>query len=158
MGSESADSTALRRIIAERPWVLLIYLMLLDSGGVATASDIATALDMRTYVVKRAMWWLKKYGLVEIDESSTPRKYKVKLVPPLAESLRSSKRVCGNSVVVEYGESYLLFLCREHEVIVRRVPKKFVEAYLRGERLGEELAPKIRRAIERVAKTIMCRS
>lgn len=143
------------RIVAERPWVIYVLLGLLDSGGVATASDVASLLGLNTYVVKRGMWWLKKYGLVEIDESSTPRRYRVKSLPPTVERLRSSKRVCGNTTVVEYGDAYIAFVGRRDEVVTHVVPRALVEALLRGE--GAKAPPRLLAVARRVVDTIMCR-
>ena len=122
--------SVVKRIIAERPWILLVLLKALDMGsGSFTARDIAEPLGLNTYVVQRALWWLKKYGFVEEVPGTVPRRYKLKSVSDdLLSEIRAYRWVCGNTIVVRARDLYVVFIVRgRDEVLTRVVPASIVE-------------------------------
>ena len=122
--------SVVKRIVVERPWILLVLLKALDMGGGSfTARDIAEALGLNTYVVQRALWWLKKYGFVEEVSGTVPRRYRLKSVSDEAlNEMRTFRWVCGNTTVVRIGDLYVVFIVRDRdEVLTRIVPARVLD-------------------------------
>jgi len=159
------------RILSERPWVLYVLMALLGLGsGEFTARDVAEALGLRSYVVQRALWWLKKYGFVEEVPGTAPRRYRLKSVedPRLGE-MRSFSWRCGNTTVVRIGRLYAVFINRVDTVVTRVVAEEVLECVKSvggGERgaNASEIASRcgctVQEAIAalRALNTMMCRS
>ena len=66
------------KVLARAPWTLVFLIKLKDLGGEASASEIAREIGVRSPIVKRAMWWLRKYGFVEEVPDVEPRRFKLK--------------------------------------------------------------------------------
>ena len=72
-------------------------------------------------MVKRALWWLAKYGLAERQEGEVT---KYRLRPEAAAALRerlSESWVDRNRLVVRLGRHYLVVAARRKGVTVRSV-------------------------------------
>jgi len=110
------------------PWTLVFLIKLKDLGGEASASEIAKEIGVRSPIVKRAMWWLRKYGFVEEISDVEPRRYKLK---PEAyrfiEKLVVNMWVKENTIVILWGKTYYVFIVRESKVIVKTVNKEIVD-------------------------------
>ncbi len=169
-GGEVKESKILK-IVAERPWLLLILDRVLDlSGDRFTAKDIAEHLGLRSYIVQRALWWLKKYGFVEEISGTVPRKYRVKTVEdPLVDKLKMNRWVCGNTTVYRLDDTYVVLINRGDNIVARVIHRNVVDAIKEAmDRLGlGEDAVKISQATGhdiatvktaiRVWKTIFCK-
>jgi len=117
----------LDKVLSKCPWTLVLLFKLKDLGGEATALEIARGIGVRTYVVKRGMWWLKKFKAVEEDVSSEPRKFKMTVEAIRAlDKIVLNKWVKGNTIVVLYGDMFYVFICRSKEIVVKTVPKEIV--------------------------------
>ncbi|RLG72367.1 MAG: hypothetical protein DRO23_10560 [Thermoprotei archaeon] len=117
----------LDKVLSKCPWTLILLFKLKDLGGEATALEVARELGVRTYVVKRGMWWLKKFKAVEEDASVEPKKFRI-----TAEAVRALEKIIlnrwvkGNTVVILYGDVFYVFICRSREIVVKTVPKEVV--------------------------------
>ena len=130
MSVGEARESVVMRIAAERPWLLLILVRLLDmGGGTFTVRDVAEPLGLRSYVVERGLWWLKKYGFVEEVPGTVPRRYRLKSVEdPKIVDLRTYRWICGNTTVIQLGDIYVVLINRGEEVIARTIHRNIVEA------------------------------
>ena len=167
MESIAKDSRILR-IAKERPWILLILMKVLDVGsGSFSATEIAEALSVNSYIVQRALWWLKKYGFVEEITGTTPRRYKLKSIEdPYLNELRQNKWICGNTVVVLLSDNYVVLINRRDNIVARVIPKDIVEqvrnAIAKGKERASEIAsetmisPSQAATAKRVLDTIFC--
>jgi len=165
-----SGESVVMRIVGERPWVLYVLLAVLDLGsGEFTARDIAEALGLRSYVVQRALWWLKKYGFVVEVPGTNPRRYRAKSVEdPRLGDLRSARWVCGNTTVVRVGGLYVAFINRGDNVVTRVVREGVVECVkklcaegrgLDASIVARECGCGVQEAVAamRVVNTLMCR-
>jgi len=110
------------------PWTLVFLIKLKDLGGEASASEIAKETGVRSPIVKRAMWWLKKYGLVEEVPDVEPRRFKLKTEAyRFIEKIVVNMWVKGNTTVILWGRTYYVFIVRESRVIVKTVNKEIVD-------------------------------
>jgi len=117
----------LDKVLSTCPWTLVLLFKLKDLGGEATAFEIAKELGVRTYVVKRGMWWLKKFKAVKEDVSVEPKKFKITVEAIRAlDKIVLNKWVKGNTIVVLYGGMFYVFICRSREVVVKTVPRDVV--------------------------------
>jgi len=117
----------LDKVLSKCPWTLVLLFKLKDLGGEATAFEIAKELGVRTYVVKRGMWWLKKFKAVKEDVSVEPKKFKITVEAIRAlDKIVLNKWVKGNTIVVLYGGMFYVFICRSREVVVKTVPRDVV--------------------------------
>jgi len=117
----------LDKVLSKCPWTLILLLKLKDLGGEATAFEIAKELGIRTYVVKRGMWWLRKLKAVEENVSVEPKKFKITMEAIRAlDKIVLNKWVKGNTTVVLYGDMFYVFVCRGKEVVVKTVPRDVV--------------------------------
>lgn len=62
-----SPSELLKRVVVELPWLLVVIIALNSYSGL-TAEELSEALKLSVKVVKRAVWWLKKFKIV--DEKS----------------------------------------------------------------------------------------
>jgi len=167
MGGESV----VMRIVGERPWVLYVLLALLDmGGGEFSARDVAEALGLRSYVVQRALWWLRKYGFVEEVPGSRPRRYRLRSVDdPRLGDLRGARWVCGNTTVVRVGGLYVALINRVDSVVARVVREDVVECVRRlytssssldASAVARECGCSVREAVAamRIVSALMCRA
>jgi len=53
-----------RRVIAERPWLFIVARYVHSYPGL-THEELKEVSGLKAEVVKRGVWWLKKYGVVE---------------------------------------------------------------------------------------------
>ena len=122
------------RIVHERPWVLLVLAKVLDlGGGTFTATEIAEALGTRSYIVQRALWWLKKYGFIEGVSGTVPKKYRLKSVEdPRVSDIRQFRWVCGNTTVLMISDLYIVLINRGDDIVARVIPKEFIESVRRA--------------------------
>jgi len=110
------------------PWTLVFLIKLKDLGGEASASEIAKETGVRSPIVKRAMWWLRKYGFVEEVPDVEPRRFKLKTEAyRFIEKLVVNMWVKGNTTVILWGRTYYVFIVRESRVIVKTVSKEIVD-------------------------------
>ena len=128
-GADRPSEGPVLRIIRERPWILLILAKVLDlGGGTFTATEIAESLGVRSYIVQRALWWLKKYGFVEEIAGTVPKKYRLKSVEdPRVSDIRQFRWVCGNTVVLMVSDLYIVLINRGDDIVARVIPKQLVE-------------------------------
>jgi len=117
----------LEKILNKCPWTLVLLFKLKDLGSEATALEIAKELGVRTYVVKRGMWWLRKFKAVEEDVSVEPKKFKITIEAIRAlDKIVLNKWVKGNTTVILYGDMFYVFICRSKEIVVKTVPRDVV--------------------------------
>ena len=60
----SLESSVFRRVIAERPWLFIVARYIYSYPGL-TLEELKEISGLKAEVVKRGVWWLKKYGVVE---------------------------------------------------------------------------------------------
>ncbi len=168
---EAPSDSLVLRIIRERPWLLLVLSRVLDIGsGMFTATEVAESLGLNSYIVQRALWWLKKYGFVEEVPGSVPRKYKLKSVKdPRLSEIRQFRWVCGNTTVLMVSDIYVVMINRGDNIISRIIHRNIVDSVrealqkLNIERNIEELSralgqpPQVIATVLRVLDTLFCR-
>lgn len=118
----------LEKILSTCPWTIVLLFKLKDLGGEATALEVAKGLGIRTYIVKRGMWWLKKFKAVEEDVKVEPKKFKITTEAIHAiDRIFLNKWVKGNTTVILYGDIFYIFICRSKEIVVKTVPREVVD-------------------------------
>ncbi len=169
--SEAPSASPVLRIVREKPWLLLVLSRVLDIGsGVFTATEVAESLGLNSYIVQRALWWLKKYGFVEEVPGSVPRKYKLKSVEdPRLSEIRQFRWVCGNTTVLMVSDIYVVLINRGDNIVARIIHRNIVDSVrealqkLKIERNIEELSralgqsPQVIATALRVLDTLFCR-
>ncbi len=164
--SEKLSESKILRIAFEKPWLLLILDKVLDlSGEKFTARDIAETLGLKSYIVQRALWWLRKYGFVEEHRDTIPRRYSVKTIDdPLIEKLKTNRWICGNTTVYRLNSIYVVLINRGYEIIARLINRDIVDSLKElnerdpeklKEITGHDIAT-IKTAL-RVIDTVMCK-
>lgn len=118
----------LGKILSTCPWTIVLLFKLKDLGGEATALEVAKGLGIRTYIVKRGMWWLKKFKAVEEDVNVEPKKFKITTeAMHTIDRIFLNKWVKGNTTVILYGDIFYVFICRSKEIVVKTVPREVVD-------------------------------
>ena len=170
-GVDMASEGLVLRIVRERPWILLILAKVLDlGGGRFTATEIAESLGVRSYIVQRALWWLKKYGFIEEVAGTVPKKYRLKSVEdPRISDIRQFRWVCGNTTVFMISDLYVVLINRGNDIIARVVPRELVENVRNAlQSIGDKrdinelskalnLAPPIVAIVLRILDTLFCK-
>ena len=170
-GSEVPSDSLVLRIVREKPWLLLVLSRILDIGsGMFTATEVAEALGLNSYIVQRALWWLKKYGVVEEVSGTVPRKYRLKSIEdPRLSEIRQFKWVCGNTTALMVSDIYVVLINRGSNIVARVIHRNIVDSVrealqkLNMERNIKELSralgqpPQVIAAALRVLDTLFCR-
>jgi len=143
----SAPRKSVKEIAVKSPWLIPVLSRLVSAGGAVDAKTIAEKMNVNVYPVKRALWWLKKYGYVE-EEAGIPKKYKLKFYEDqLLRELPLRRRTCGNTELYDLGELYVVAIFRRRdEYIAKSIPASIVEEVRRHIDAGlaiEELVAKL---------------
>jgi len=138
-GESTGALSKLHSVILSRPW-LYPFIYLLYSLQGATLDDVRNAIGLRTQLVKRALWWLTKSGLIEEQNG---RLYIRKEFTKGIEELRLSTCIMGGRYIVKLGEAYLVIELREGSIDYWAVPSKLYEALVELEKnAGAEFTSK----------------
>ncbi len=118
----------LNKLLTKAPWTIIPLIKLKELGGDASASEIAGELGVRSQLVKRAMWWLRKYGFVEENVNVEPKRFKLKNEAYKAvEKLLINRWVKGNTTVILRGKVFYIFIVRERKIIVKTISKDIID-------------------------------
>lgn len=119
-------------LVTRRAWVLPILSIITGLGG-ATAREIRGELGVRAPIVKRGLWWLSKYGVVEKsgDKYVVSTDYR----DAVERVLRDHCHV-GNQYVYRIGATYIYVHVKKNRVHSYTAPEKYVAELIRLEDEG----------------------
>lgn len=114
-------------LLYERPWTLPIVITMLVENRYLSAREIAEVWGTRTSIVKRGLWWLTKYGLVErLTNEVTKYKLKDEILLSFKKLLRE-RWTRDNKLVIRRGSIYFVITVRKKRILARAVTEDVVE-------------------------------
>ena len=110
-------------LIARKPWVLPILYHIYSLGEVEYR-ELREILGLRSPILKRGIWWLVKYGVVERidDKIRVSKDYRSVL-----DSLFLNRCIHRNNYVFRIGETYVILSVKKTKVSVYTLPAGILE-------------------------------
>ncbi len=127
-------------LITRRPW-LTPFIIEIHSLGGTTIGELRELLGVRTPIIKRALWWLQKYGVVE----KSGEKYVINLeYRPVMDELKLQLCKQGRVYVLKLGATYFVITLRRTKITSYTAPEKLIEKLdeLTTNAGGAEFTPK----------------
>ena len=116
-------------IASKRPWLIPI-LYTLYSAGSADIQELKEILGVRSTIVKRGLWWLTKYGVVE----KSGEKYIVsKDYRPILDEMFLDMCRTRHYYILRFGATYLVIVVKKTRITSYTVPVKLVNELARME-------------------------
>lgn len=128
---ELFHNKVLKNVFATKPWLFITASNLYSNPGL-TVEELKEVTGFVMDVLKRSIWWLKKYGIVE--EKSGKYFLKAEYVKPM-EELRYNHCNLGKVHVVLLDKVYIVLAVREGRVHYWSLPAEYYEKLLYYERL-----------------------
>ncbi|MET1159686.1 MAG: hypothetical protein ABWW65_01880 [Thermoprotei archaeon] len=117
--NEESGKQVLVSVLTSKPWLLPILYHVYSLQG-AKLNELKELLHLRTQVIKRALWWLTKSGLVEKSgEKYIVSKNYAKYVEELALTLCTT----GREYVARIGRTYIVVVIRRARITAYTVPE-----------------------------------
>lgn len=127
---EPTKKDILAHILSKRAWIIPILYHIYSLGG-AKISELRKILGLKTMVLKRAVWWLTKYGLIE---KSGEEKYVLsKDYRGIIEELFMSMCRTGRYYIIRYGATYVVITVKKTRISSYTVPSKLLEQLIKLE-------------------------
>lgn len=123
-------SKVLKNMFATKPWLFITASNLYSSPGL-TVEELRGITGLVMDVLKRSIWWLKKYGVVE--EKNEKYFLKTEYVKPM-EELRYNYCNLGRIHVLLLDKVYIVLTIREGRVYYWSLPAEYYEKLLYYER------------------------
>lgn len=130
-GQEPLRSKILKNVFATKPWLFITASNLYSNPGL-TMEELKEVTGLVMDVLKRSVWWLKKYGVVEEKDG----KYFLgsEYVKPM-EELRYNYCNLGKIHVLLLDKVYIMLAIREGRIRYWSLPAEYYEKLLYYERL-----------------------
>jgi len=113
-------------LLVEKPWLLPFLYHIYSLQG-ATLNELKEILGLKTYIIKRGVWWLVKSGIVEKsgDKYVVSKAY----VKPVEEIMMY---VCtsGREYVVKMGSTYFVTIVHRTRITAYTVPEYLFREFL----------------------------
>ena len=123
MNSKISRKAVFIDLITRKPWLTPVIYTVYSLQGV-TLSELRENLGVRTSVVKRALWWLMKHGIVE----KTGEKYIIaKDYTSIVDELFLNSCRVGKTFVFKIGSTYFIAVVRNSKITAYSVPEKYLK-------------------------------
>lgn len=127
---EPTKRDILAHILSNRAWIIPILYHIYSLGG-ARISELRETIGLKTMVLKRAIWWLTKYGLIE---KSGEEKYVLsKDYRRVIGELFMTMCRTGKYYIIRYGATYIVINVKKTRISSYTVPGKLVEELIKLE-------------------------
>ena len=119
-------------LVTRRAWVLPILSAISTLGG-ASVRELREELGVRTPIVRRGLWWLSKYGIIEKtgDKYVITDDYREAVDTVLHEYCH-----VGNQYVYRIGATYIYVHVKKTRVHAYTAPEKYIADLMRLEEEG----------------------
>jgi len=113
-------------LMTEKPWLLPILYQIYSLQG-ASIEELKELLGLRTYIVKRGVWWLTRNGIVE---KSGEKYVVVKDYLKAVGEILMSACTTGREYVVKIGSTYFVSIVRRTRITAYSVPERILREFL----------------------------
>ena len=124
-------SVVLKNIIARSPWLYPLMRAIFSTPGL-TIEELKDAMGLKMDVIKRGVWWLKKYGLIEEKEGKL---YIAQRFSKPIEELSLNTCSLGDAMILLLDEVYIVYAIRERRIEYWSIPAKYCREILRYENM-----------------------
>ncbi len=109
-------------VLTRRPWLIPFIYEIHGLGG-ASISELRESLSIRTPIIKRALWWLQKYGVIDRsgDKYVIEQDYR-----PLIDELKLQLCRHNREYVLKLGATYFVIILRRTRITSYSVPEELV--------------------------------
>lgn len=110
-------------LLTRRTWLLPFIYYIYSYQGL-TISELRQLTGVRTQVIKRALWWLRKYGVIE----QRGEKYMVTGdARPIINEFLLDYCSTGKHHVLKIGLTYFVVIIRKTRITAYTVPAQYIE-------------------------------
>ncbi|MEM0326859.1 MAG: hypothetical protein QW733_07515 [Desulfurococcaceae archaeon] len=129
--TDVSPGTLLKRTLISKPWLFVVLSALFSYKGLTT-EELREITGLSNEVVKRALWWLRKLGIIE--ERNNKLYVKQEFYRPLEKLLYNYCRV-DRTIVLDVEDVYLVIQVKStREVVTWSIQKSMYEKLLEAEK------------------------
>lgn len=122
-GNELPRSVLFKNLIADKPWLYIIARFIKSYPGL-TIEELKEASKLKIDVVKRGVWWLKKYGIIE---EKNGKLFITREYSDIMESMIYNTCSIGDYTVLLLDKVYLVYLVRKGKIEYWSLPVDYYE-------------------------------
>ncbi|MEM4441184.1 MAG: hypothetical protein QXS14_06960 [Desulfurococcaceae archaeon] len=131
--TDVSPGTLLKRALIGKPWLFVVLSALFSYKGLTT-DELREVTGLSNEVVKRALWWLRKLGIVE--ERNNKLYVKQEFYRPLEKLLYNYCRV-DRTIVLDVEDVYLVIQVKStREVVTWSIQKSMYEKLVEAEKFA----------------------
>ena len=117
----------LRGFLKSKPW-LLPFLVYVSRNPMGTISDVSRILGVRSSIVRRALWWLSKIGVVSVSREGDKRYYRVaEDAINLLDEITRNTRYYNRNYVLKINGEYIVVRVKRNRIIPYTIPASIVD-------------------------------
>jgi len=110
-------------ILTKKPWLMPILYQIYSYGEIEY-EELKQLLGVRGPLLKRALWWLIKYGLIERYDN----KFKISInYRNILEGIFLNKCIIRNHYVFKIGATFIVTIVRKTRISAYTVPAQLIE-------------------------------
>ncbi|MEM4489825.1 MAG: hypothetical protein QW816_01290 [Desulfurococcaceae archaeon] len=123
LGSELSPSTVFKNMIAAKPWLFIIAYYIYSHQG-STVEELRESTGLNTNTLKRGIWWLNKYNVIECrNEKYFIKPEYVKVVENLLYDHCNLKRIH----LLKLDKVFIVLTVRNGRIDYWSLPVDYVE-------------------------------
>lgn len=121
----------LKNILADKPWLFIIAYYVYTTPGL-TIEELREIVELNTSVLKRGVWWLRKYGVVE--EKNNKYYIRQEYRDPLGRLLLNH---CGLRTIhiLLLDQVYIVYYIRDGKIQYYSLPREYIDKLVYYERI-----------------------
>lgn len=110
-------------VLTKKTWLIPILYQIYSYGAIKY-DELKQLLNIRGSLLKRALWWLVKYGIIEkyYNEFRISVNYK-----SILEEVFLNKCIVRNYYVFKIGKTFIIAIIRRTRISAFTVPAQFIE-------------------------------
>jgi len=110
-------------LLTKRTW-LLPFIYYIHSYQGLTLDELRELTGVRTQVIKRALWWLRKYGVIE----QCGEKYIItEDARPIIDEFLLDYCTTGKHHILKTGSTYFVAIIRRTRITAYTIPAQYIE-------------------------------
>ncbi|GEM_PF-1586560 len=121
--TEISPRGVLLALITRKPWLIpFIYYIYTYSG--LRLNELKELMNLKTLIIRRALWWLTKYGIMEKsgEKYIVAEKYR-----KILEELLLNYCTTGKTHVLRIGKTYFVAIIRKTRISTYTIPSDILD-------------------------------
>lgn len=114
----------LATIITRKPWLIPILYTIHSLGGSLKITEIRETLGIRSAILKRGLWWLQKFGLIEKSDDKVVINSDCRIA---LDKLFFDICRTRNYFIIKHGSVYVVISVKKTRIAAYTMPVQIIE-------------------------------